>query len=96
MWWWAEEELNAEAQNAQRVGSWCHRVVNGLIGCLGPSVPVQHAGRKKRAPWPAHRTAVRKKQPATRVGMTESEKRDPRGARFIVPLRVFGLKSAEA
>ena len=39
--------------------------------CHGPSVPVQHAGRKMRAPWPARPKTARKKKPTTPVGMTE-------------------------
>jgi hypothetical protein len=45
-------------------------VRQGLIGCHGPSVPVMHAGREMRAPWPARQTTARKKKPATPVGMT--------------------------
>jgi len=61
-----------------------HRIEMGSVGCHGPSVPVKHAGRKLRAPWPARQTAARKKKPATPVpsaslragGMTASEKRE--------------------
>jgi len=42
--------------------------------CRGPSVPVKHPGRKKRAPWPTRQTSARGEKSAIPVGMTITEK----------------------
>ena len=55
-----KKRINAEIAETQRRIAGLNDLRNCLRFCRGPS-----------APWPAHQTPVRKKIPATPVGMTD-------------------------